>query len=437
MPHRVNTEIFADYACIVYFCDVMPQVESSFFTEPRELAMPPGISAVRLIYESEEGAFRIFVARHLGHKVVLKALKADRRDDAVALMQLHKEFSLGFNVDSPAVCRTLAFHNFPESIGETIEMEFCEGKSLRQFLDSDTLFTGIEALEIASQALEALTAIHSAGIIHRDIKPANIIFDRARKIIKIIDFGFADSSDYALLKSSGGTMRYTPPDKRATAATPVPADDLYALGVTLQEIAQATAGKRAASALRRLGRDLCIGKFETAAQASQALKKHSGHRNLILPILLGVIPLVIAMAALITLLPSPRTAPVDELAESPEITDTIDEGAIEQYALAAGKLLRDSEAGRTSLSEEADAQVIRFSDSIYRADIMDQLFGKKYSSDTLRMMAAEYAAQYSARMHERLPEIPESYNPRRREALLRGRIFASLYVYHQKISFGQ
>lgn len=415
----------------------MPQEESSFFTEPRELAMPPGIRAAELIYESEKGAFRIFVARHLGRKVVLKTLKADRREDPVALMQLHKEFSLGFGIDSPAVCRTLALHNFTESFGETIEMEYCEGKSLRQLLDSNTQFTETEALAIASQTLDALAAIHATGTIHRDIKPANIIFDRACKIIKVIDFGFADSSDYALLKSSGGTMRYTRPDMQTAAATPVPSDDLYALGVTLQEIAQATSSKRAASALRRLGRDLCRGKFESAELASQALKKYCNQRHRILTRLLWIIPLVIAVAAVITLLTWPRTAPVEELDAGSAITDTIDEAAIEQYAFAAGKLLRDSEAGRTTPSEEADAQVIRFSDSIYRADIMSPLLGKKYDSDTLRTMAAEYAARYSDQMHRCLPEVPEGYNPERRDALLRGRILASLSVYHRNISAGQ
>ena len=46
--------------------------ESSFFTESMQVAMPNGIDGIGLLFESTAGAFRIYVARHLGRKVVLK-----------------------------------------------------------------------------------------------------------------------------------------------------------------------------------------------------------------------------------------------------------------------------------------------------------------------------------------------------------------------------
>lgn len=67
--------------------------------------------------------------------------------------------------------------------------ELVDGETLRQRMKSARLQLP-EALDIAIQVANALTAAHSAGIIHRDVKPENIML-RTDGYVKVLDFGLA------------------------------------------------------------------------------------------------------------------------------------------------------------------------------------------------------------------------------------------------------
>lgn len=72
-----------------------------------------------------------------------------------------------------------------------IQMEFCEGKALREVIDKGSLWTEPDKIwTLFRQILEAIVYIHRQGIIHRDIKPPNIFLD-AEGTVKLGDFGLA------------------------------------------------------------------------------------------------------------------------------------------------------------------------------------------------------------------------------------------------------
>ena len=70
-----------------------------------------------------------------------------------------------------------------------IQMEYCEGKTLREAIDNKILSIE-QKWKLITQILEGVRFIHSKGLIHRDLKPGNIFLDNNYNA-KIGDFGLA------------------------------------------------------------------------------------------------------------------------------------------------------------------------------------------------------------------------------------------------------
>ena len=129
---------------------------------------------------------------------------------------------------------------------ETIVIEeYISGQSLQEMVDNGTVLTSEQVRQIGLQLCQALSALHAADILHRDIKPSNIM-QTGDGAIKLIDFGAAriagtGAQDTRLL----GTPGFAPPEQFGFAATDK-RSDVYALGKTLQVLADKNVSKQLA-----------------------------------------------------------------------------------------------------------------------------------------------------------------------------------------------
>ncbi|MEA2554577.1 MAG: eukaryotic-like serine/threonine-protein kinase [Fimbriimonadaceae bacterium] len=118
-----------------------------------------------------------------------------------------------------------------------IAMEYLDGKTLRNELDTKGFLPPERASEIATAVLQGLDYAHSKGVIHRDIKPDNIQL-LSTGGIKLTDFGIARLTFEPNLTMDGqvfGTPSYMSPEQ--VVGRDIDArSDLFSVGVVLYEM---------------------------------------------------------------------------------------------------------------------------------------------------------------------------------------------------------
>ena len=188
--------------------NVQGMEESSFILSPLSSDFSDVWSEPELL--SAEGHNALYVATRFGRKYVLKALEEPYRESTPHIELLRKEFSIGVGVEHPNIVRLLDFGHM-ESIGWYIRMEYIDGITLEQFLETKP--SSAIRRRIIEQLLDALSCLHERQIIHRDIKPANILITRNGSTVKLIDFGVSDTDDYVTFKQPAGSMAYIAPEQ--------------------------------------------------------------------------------------------------------------------------------------------------------------------------------------------------------------------------------
>jgi eukaryotic-like serine/threonine-protein kinase len=173
--------------------------------------------------------------RELRRPVAVKILADNLAGDETLRQRFKREARLAAKLDHPNVVQV--YDVGEEGERSFIVMEYVDGGTLADRLDSPRGLPAAERLSVLQQMCEGLAHAHDRGLVHRDIKPQNLLIRRGDGCLKIADFGIARAAEETRLTQTGrvvGTDRYMAPEQLYDGPI-TPATDVYACGVVADE----------------------------------------------------------------------------------------------------------------------------------------------------------------------------------------------------------
>jgi eukaryotic-like serine/threonine-protein kinase len=171
---------------------------------------------------------------HLGRQVALKMLYRRFAQDQEFVERFRREASSAAGLQHP--CIVNVFDRGEHEGTYYIAMEFLQGKTLKEVIETEAPMPQERAIDIGIQILQAAGFAHKRGVVHRDFKPHNVIVARDDSV-KVTDFGIArmGASEMTETGSIMGTAQYLSPEQ-AQGQGVGPASDIYSIGVILYEM---------------------------------------------------------------------------------------------------------------------------------------------------------------------------------------------------------
>ncbi len=161
----------------------------------------------------------------------VKAAKILRQSDAASLLRFVREQSM--RIDHSHVVTPQSWAGMDDRVLFT--MPLVRGGSVSHLLKTYGVLPLRWTALLVDQTLQALEAVHAAGIIHRDVKPANLLLEptgRGMPHLRLTDFGIAIPLDEPRMTRTSmivGSPGYMAPEQWR-GADPDERADLYAVG---------------------------------------------------------------------------------------------------------------------------------------------------------------------------------------------------------------
>ncbi len=179
------------------------------------------------------GEVYLGVHTRLGRAAAIKVVNMSAMD-ASSSIRFQNEARLQSNLQHPNIA---ALYDFKEIGGKLfIFMEYVGGEDLEQLIKNKS-FAVEEILKIFYSVVQAISFVHSNGVLHRDVKLQNIKLTE-NGVPKLLDFGIAKDSQSSKLTQTGslvGTPYYISPEQIAGGKAST-LTDIWALGVLLYEM---------------------------------------------------------------------------------------------------------------------------------------------------------------------------------------------------------
>ena len=190
-----------------------------------------GVGGMGSVYKASKG----------DQTVAVKIINDDLLDDVKSRERFAREAAILGSLEHPGIVRVLSFD---DDTDPHMVLGYEEGVTLDRLMGRITL---PESVAIFMDLCDALSEMHSKGIVHRDVKPTNVIVRPDGRPV-LLDFGIAKlfDEDTALTKftvtsshvlpfTDGvvGTPSYAPPEFFDARPRHDPRGDIYSLGTTM------------------------------------------------------------------------------------------------------------------------------------------------------------------------------------------------------------
>lgn len=191
-----------------------------------------------LLEQIGEGGFaRVYRASGPEGDVAIKVLSSGDIDDGV-VRRFEREIEILAKVRHPGLV-SLLDSGVDEVHGPFLVMPLLVGLTFRDVLPEDGL--GPEGgIRLMTPVVQALGAMHAAGLVHRDLKPENVIVS-PRGEVTLVDLGLALGMEQSRLTQAGavaGSVPYMAPEQIEGDAQKQ--SDVWSAGVVLYELITGT-----------------------------------------------------------------------------------------------------------------------------------------------------------------------------------------------------
>ncbi len=168
--------------------------------------------------------------------LALKWVEIPKKGETPLLEDLKNEFATLSLLSHPNLAQVYDFGSTEKAV--YFSSEYVDGRDILEATREADLNT---VFHLIDQILRALDYLHQRGVLHLDLKPANILVtdpDRTGELtVKLIVFGIAQWKKHGRIQIGEfyGTPPYAAPEI-AQEKEPVPASDIYSLGMILHQI---------------------------------------------------------------------------------------------------------------------------------------------------------------------------------------------------------
>ncbi len=184
----------------------------------------------------------VYRAAHLlaGSKpVAVKVIREEHAQDPVLRKRFLHEAAIVDQMDNPNIVKVIERGEHEQAL--FMAMELLQGDTLAKRIRDAGPLPLDRCCAIMRQLAEAVSSIHSKGVVHRDLKPENVMLvqhDGSSDFVKLLDFGLARNQALSHMTATGeilGTVHYLAPEQ-ATCQDTSAASDVFSLGIIFYEL---------------------------------------------------------------------------------------------------------------------------------------------------------------------------------------------------------